>query len=177
MRFCSDKNASRGVLRDSVGVANSFLMINDGVKTGMSIWNSSQRYNFKTAYFVEHFYDTESTEQTRFRAPGLVGCKKGHYCKYRLQNHYSDKNNNHNIMQLGPFPGDLRKMTMIAFMYKHVDVLCLDTLSKQTSINFTFLNITKHWHQRMGRQKWTFLKITFPGDGTSPKANNIGNQR
>ena len=90
------------------------------------------------------FYDTESTEQTRFRAPGLVGCKKGHYCKYRLQNHYSDKNNNHNIMQLGPFPGDLRKMTMIAFMYKHVDVLCLDTLSKQTSIYFTFLNITKH---------------------------------
>ena len=44
-------------------------------------------------------------------------------------------------MQLGPFPGDLRKMTMIAFMYKHVDVLCLDTLSKQTSKKITFLNI------------------------------------
>ena len=33
-------------------------------------------------------------------------------------------------MQSGPYPGDLRKMTMISFIYDHVDVLCLDTLGK-----------------------------------------------
>ena len=35
MKFCSDKNAPRGVLKASVGVANSFFMVNDAVKTGI----------------------------------------------------------------------------------------------------------------------------------------------
>ena len=36
MKFCSDKNGPRGMLKESAGIANSFFMINDAVKTGMS---------------------------------------------------------------------------------------------------------------------------------------------
>ena len=87
---------------------------------------------------------------------GLDGCKKGRYCKWRVQTNYHLRETGQAMMQervffwlnkehsdfewanqmewnpykAGPYPGNLDEIKLLAFGYDDYDVLCLDTLGK-----------------------------------------------
>ena len=59
---------------------------------------------------------------------GLVSCQQD-YCKWRITADYGI--NKKTEMTIGPFPGDLRDTTFMAFDYQATDVLCLEKLMLQ----------------------------------------------
>lgn len=89
-------------MRESIGRAGMFFMINDAATQLQFNWMNKKR--------------------------GLVKCTQD-YCKWRIVANYDI--NRRNEMTIGPFPGKLGDASFMAFDYLALDVLCLEMLVLQ----------------------------------------------